>query len=231
MQTDVGWSNSGQPRRGIASAWVAPFRLGWLQTPPPTPYRVPDTPPTPAAPGRSVSPARALNCREGRLILADGSGVSREDCGELGWDFPGPHILPHQPKWPRGGGLTMAGGQVKAGGRQRHRVHEADSWVELLFREPSRGERKKGETLEWRLKTLLLCFQISLYFGSPTFPSFRIWRSDRLPSKGNQKYRLCLAQPLLRISYKSQCNSIQFNSIQFNSIKLNWIRQNLIILN
>ena len=67
--------------------------------------------------------------------------------------------------------------------------------------DPSRGERKKVETLEWRLNVLPQCFWISPYFLFPNFPSSNIWRSERLRSEGNQKYRLCLAQPLIRISY------------------------------
>ena len=69
--------------------------------------------------------------------------------------------------------MTMAVGQVKAGGRKRHRVHKSNAWVELLFRDPSQGKRKKVETLECRLNTLLPCFRISPYFWFPGFPLFR----------------------------------------------------------
>ena len=61
-------------------------------------------------------PARALLCREGRPVLADGSGVSRKDCGELGQDCPGPHILRHQPRWPQGPRVEY-GGQAGEGRR------------------------------------------------------------------------------------------------------------------
>ena len=66
----------------------------------------------------------------------------------------------------------MAGGQVKAGGGRFQQVHKADVWVELQFCDPSRGERTKVETLEWRLKTLILCFLLSLYFWAPGSPLF-----------------------------------------------------------
>ena len=101
----------------------------------------------------------------------------------------------------RGPSPTITGGQAKAGGRRRHRVHEADAWVEHRFCDWSRGERTKLERLGWWLKALLLRFRLYPHFGSPTFPSSGIWLSDCILSEGNQKYRLRLAQPLLRISY------------------------------
>ena len=74
----------------------------------------------------------------------------------------------------RGGGSTVVGRRAKAGGRRRHWVHESDAWVERRFRDPSRGERTRVETLEWRIKALIPCFRISSCFWFPNFPLFRI---------------------------------------------------------
>ena len=59
-------------------------------------------------------PAQALLRRAGRPVLADGSGMIREDCGKLGQDCPGPKSLHHQPWWSRGT-------QVNHGGRRQER--------------------------------------------------------------------------------------------------------------
>ena len=40
----------------------------------------------------------------------------------------------------------------------------------------------------------------TVFLVSSTFPSSNFWQSDRLPSKGDEKYRLCLDQPMLWLS-------------------------------
>ena len=58
-------------------------------------------------------------------------------------------------------GLTMAAWQAKDGGWRHHQGPQGWYLSGTQFRELSRGERTKVETIEWRLKTLLQCFQIS----------------------------------------------------------------------
>ena len=69
------------------------------------------------------------------------------------------------------------------------------------FREPRVGERIKGKTLGWRLLDSTPCLLLSPYLWFPEFPSSGFRKAEHFPSEGNQKYRLCLAQPLLRLSY------------------------------
>ena len=84
----------------------------------------------------------------------------------------GPYHLFHQPRRARGvvddhGGPT---GECPAAGCVT-RVHESDAWAEPDF--ASQAVRKtKVETLEWRLKVLLLSFCLYPYskvFNSPLF--------------------------------------------------------------
>ena len=52
-------------------------------------------------------------------------------------------------------------------------VHEADTWVDPISRaERSLGKMLKVETLEWRLKALLLCFCLFPYFWFPDSTPF-----------------------------------------------------------
>ena len=108
----------------------------------------------------------------------------------------------------------------------------------IRFRErsradPIRGERKKVETLEWRLKALLPCFLFSCIFCSPNRPSFLLhhftihhftiagfWWSDRLPSEGNKTFRLCLAQPWYGLVTQNDC-SRQSNPFLITNNKYN----------
>ena len=74
-------------------------------------------------------------------------------------------------------------------------VHEAEAWVDPISRaEPSRGERSKVETQEWRLGAIPVSPSFPVFWAPIRLPS-ESGRSDRLPSGGSQKYRLRLAQP------------------------------------
>ena len=124
-----------------------------------------DAPERSGSPGPSASPMRVppLSCG---LFGSDLRGSRRARPGLL-WS---PEPLPPNEvavggsrSRPRSG-LTMAGERVKASSWRRHRVHNAYSWVEHQFRKPIQGKRKKVESLKWRLKSLLPCFRISLYF-------------------------------------------------------------------
>ena len=53
-------------------------------------------------------------------------------------------------------------------------------------------EMKKDEALNWHLKVVLLFFR---------FPPYLFRQSDHLMSEEPPKYRLCLAEPLLQLSY------------------------------
>ena len=54
-------------------------------------------------------------------------------------------------------------------------VLNGDAWVDAILRaDPIQGERKKLETLEWRLKALLPCLPLSPYFLFPESTLFLI---------------------------------------------------------
>ena len=76
-------------------------------------------------------------------------------------------------------------------------------WIPISRAKPSRGKRTKVETLEWHLKALLLCFQLSPYFWFPNSTLFHFLTFWPSYVRGKQKNRLCLAHPLLQRSYKT----------------------------
>ena len=140
----------------------------------PAPGRGEDPPPMPDESGRSgspvpsSSPTRGMPCPRG-MFGSEPQGSRRARPGMVRSPEPPPltevatGVL---------GQTWRAGGRYKAGGQRRHRFHKTDACVEHRFREPSRGKRMKVETLEWRIKALLPCFRISLYFWFPDFTLF-----------------------------------------------------------
>ena len=65
-------------------------------------------------------PAQAHIRHAGRLVLTDGSGMRREDCGKIFRDFPGPQSLRHRPRW-------LLGGRVDHGGRRQERPEATEA--------------------------------------------------------------------------------------------------------
>ena len=65
-------------------------------------------------------------------------------------------------------GATAAAGGVTG-------VHEAEAWVDPISRaEPSRGERSKVETQEWRLGAIPVSPSFPVFLGPDSTP-FRVW--------------------------------------------------------
>ena len=103
-------------------------------------------------------------------------------------------------------------------------VHDGDAWVDPILRaDPSRGERTKLETLEWRLKALLPCLPLSPYFLFPESTHFFdytislflvlfVWPSS---IRGEPKIQAMPGLSLLRLSYttflEQKNQSITFN--------------------
>ena len=108
---------------------------------------------------------------------------------------PGIDQLPRSSATDRDGlggpALTMAVWWMKAGIITG--VHKADAWLEPDFvsRAGNTQVTPKGAT------SVFPAFP--LFLVSPNFPSSCFWWYECLPSEGNQKYRLCLAHPLIWI--------------------------------
>ena len=87
-------------------------------------------------------------------------------------------------------------------------VHEADAWVDPILRaKPVRDKMMKLETLDWRLKALLPCFRISLYFWFPESTLLRfltVWPSS---VRGERKIQAMSGSSLLRLSYTKMCGT------------------------
>ena len=70
---------------------------------------------------------------------------------------------------------------------------------QILRNEPRRKE-KSGNSQVVPISATPVFPDFPIFLFSPTFPSSRFWWSDCLLSEGNQKHRLFLGLPLLRLS-------------------------------
>ena len=95
-------------------------------------------------------------------------------------------------------------------------VHEADVWVDPAF--ASRAEPRRNDEngiLEWRLKALLPCLWIYLYFWFPDSTLFQFLTARPLSVRGEQKIQTMPGSALLRLSCKKNRKFMHLIRIKF----------------